>query len=119
MNTPKAGTDEPLFRIAQLCDAASFHSEGGRNFIFMEGLRILVNGACQKLDALLCLNHNNPSYPTKLYLSAQLGMGLNWNETAYILARNWHTFSWRDVRGDMPYHEILAAHLAPLQGKVA
>ncbi len=69
---------------------------------------------------MLCLNHNNPTYPTKLYLAAKVGTGVNWHETAYILGREWHTFSWRDVKPDQPVIEILAAHLAPLnQGKTA
>jgi hypothetical protein len=37
---------------------------------------------------LLCLNHDNPAYPTKLYLTEQAGGGLNWNETAYLLGRS-------------------------------
>lgn len=107
--------DELLHPIAQLCDGeVSFRMEGARRLIFMQDLRFYANGAEQKMDALLCLNHNNPTYPTKLYLAAQLGCGLNWNETAYILGRSWYTFSWRDVASDQSPIEILAAHLAPL-----
>ena len=72
------------------------------------------------MDALLCLNHNNPTYPTKLYLAEQVSATLNWNENAFILGRQWFTFSWKDVSPNQPIFDILAAHLAPLaRGKAA
>jgi hypothetical protein len=110
-----------LAPIAELCDGeVSFRTDGGRNFVYMEGLHFFANGVEKKMDALLCLNHNNPSYPTKLYLAEQLGAGLNWNETAYILGRHWHTFSWSGVGSDQSVFAILAAHLRPLNpGKAA
>lgn len=109
-------TDEELRAIADLCEGpVTFRVEGERRLIHMSGLRFLANGMEQKTDALLCLNHNNPTYPTKLYFPTQIpSIGLNWNETAYILGRSWATFSWRDVSNDRPPIEILAAHLAPL-----
>lgn len=106
--------------IAQLCDGeVSLRTDGWRHLLHMKGLRFLANGVERKMDALLCLNHNNSTYPTKLYLAAKVEGGLNWNETAYILGREWHTFSWRDVRPEQPLFEILAAHLAPLNQGVA
>lgn len=107
--------DIALLPIARLCDGeVSRRTEGGRELIYMEGLRFYGAGGQHKMDALLCLNHTNPSYPTKLYLAENIGAGLNWNETAYILGRNWFTFSWRDVSASLPAIEILAAHLAAL-----
>lgn len=104
-----------LVPIVQLCDGdVSYRTDGWRNLIFMGGLRFLVNGVEKVMDAVLCLNHNNSTYPTKLYLSEQAGAGLNWNETAYILGRSWHTFSWSGVSPNQRPIEILAAHLAPL-----
>jgi hypothetical protein len=99
--------------IAELCDGeVSFRKEGWRELIFMQGLRFYVGGVERKMDAVLCLNHDNPTYPTKLYLAEQAGAaGLNWNETAYLLGRSWHTFSWRDVGADQAWIDILAAHL--------
>ena len=112
--------DEGLQPIAELCDGqVSFKVDGWRRLIFMQGLRFLVAGVEQKMDALLCLNHDNPAYPTKLYLADQVGAGLNWNETAYILGRNWHTFSWRGVEPTQAPIEILAAHLAPFNREKA
>lgn len=108
-------SEADILSIASICDGeVSFKTDGGRNFIYMQGLRFLVSGVERTMDALLCLNHNNPSYPTKLYLTENVGVGLNWNESAYILARQWHTFSWSNVSPDQPVFEILAAHLSPL-----
>jgi len=107
--------DPGLRRIEALCDGpVARMSDGGRDLLYMEGLPILVQGKEHKVDALLCLNHTNPTYPTKLYLSQNLGAGLNWNETAYILGRQWHTYSWKDVTANRPLFEVLALHLAPL-----
>lgn len=115
MTSGASAADQNLRPIAELCDGTvSFKAEGWRNLIYMEKLRFLVAGAQRVMDALLCLNHNNPTYPTKLYLAENVGAGLNWNETAYLLGRNWHTYSWRDVTPNQPYIDILAAHLAPL-----
>lgn len=109
-----------LDAISALCDErASFHVDGWRHLIFMPKLRLLVDGIERKIDAVLCLNHDNPTYPTKLYLAEQVGVGLNWNETAYLLDRSWHTFSWRDVPSNLSPFEILAAHLAPLNKRSA
>jgi hypothetical protein len=117
MNAPAANddTDASLLPIAELCDGkASFKTEGWRKLIYMERLRFRVGAKEYVMDAILCLNHDNPTYPTKLYLAENVGGGLNWNETGYLLGRNWPTFSWKDVPADQPYIDILAAHLAPL-----
>jgi len=107
--------DAGLRRIRALCDGeVSRKADGGRDLLYMEGLRFLVGGKEHKMDALLCLNYPNPTYPTKLYLSEKLSGGLNWNESAYLLGRQWHTYSWKDVPANRPLIEILAAHLAAL-----
>ncbi len=113
--------EEHLRPIRDLCDGeVRFMIEGQRRLIFMPSLRLLVNGAQRTIDAVLCLNHNNPTYPTKLYLAEKLGCGLNWNEDAYLLGRQWHTFSWNNVASNQSPIEILAEHLRPLaQGRAA
>ena len=113
--------EEQLAPIRELCGGdVRFMMEGERRLIHMPQLHFLVDGQEQCMDALLCLNHSNPSYPTKLYLAAQLGCGLNWNESIFLLNRNWFTFSWSNVPGHQTPLEILAAHLAPLaRGRAA
>lgn len=108
--------DERLIPIARLCDGEpSYRTEGWRQLIYMPGLRFYAGGGQHKMGAVLCLNHDNPTYPTKLYLETKVeGAGVNWHETAYLLGRQWHTFSWRDVSRDQSHVEILAAHLVAL-----
>ena len=107
--------DAELHSIAHLCDGeVSRRNDGWRQLIYMEGLRFYVGGIERTMDALLCLNHDNPTYPTKLYLAENVGAGLNWNETAQILGRSWVTYSWSNVSRDQPPVAILAMHLAPL-----
>lgn len=107
--------DDGLGLIRELCNGKVTRlKDGWRDLIHMEHLRLLVCGEERVIDAVLCLNHDNSSYPTKLYLAENLGAGLNWNEQAYLLGRNWHTYSWSGVTPNQPYADILAAHLAPL-----
>ncbi len=108
-----ACTGEPeLAAIAELCSGSvRYMNEGARSYIYMERLRFLVRGTERQMDALLCTNYPNASYPTKLYFSANLGLGLNWNESAYILGRPWFSWSWRGVSPAQPPLAILAGHL--------
>lgn len=113
------GADEGpglLAPVEELCGGeVSFRAEGLRRFVYMEKLHFTVNGVPHVMDALLCLNHDNASYPTKLYLSQQLGSGLNWNENASFFGRAWYTWSWSGVVPEQPPIEILAQHLAAFE----
>jgi hypothetical protein len=101
-----------LVGIARLCaGTVRYIDEGMLKYIHMEGLHFLIRGAERQMDALLCLNYPNDSYPTKLYLPANLGLGLNWNESPYLFGRPWFSWSWKGVnRGQSPI-AILAGHL--------
>jgi len=108
-----AEADTQLRPIAALCDGeVSVRTEGWRRLVYMQGLRFYVGGVERKMDAILCLNHDNPTYPTKLYLAENVGAGRNWNDSAYLLGRQWYTFSWRDVGPNQAPIQILTAHLA-------
>jgi hypothetical protein len=105
-----------LAPIAALCAGrVRYIEEGGLRYVHMEQLRFLARGEQKQMDALLCLNYRNSTYPTKLFLPVNLGLGLNWNETAYILARPWLTWSWKGVSPNQPPVAILAGHLEALQ----
>ena len=104
--------DPELVPIAALCGGAVRHmEERGLRYVYMEGLRFYVRGTKRQMDGLLCVNYPNPSYPTKLYLAENLGLGLNWNENAYILARPWFSWSWQGVSPNQSPIAILAGHL--------
>jgi hypothetical protein len=99
--------------ITWMCSGSvRYFDEGGRRYIYMHGLRFYVGQTSQEMDALLAMNWPNPAYPTRLFLPANLGHGLNWHETAYILGRSWVTWSWKDVRANQAPVAILADHLA-------
>lgn len=111
-SVPEAAIEPELAAIAAICSGTvRYMEEGGRRYIYMTGLSFLVRGAQQNMDALLCIDYPNPTYPTKLYLPQNLGLGLNWNETAYILAKTWFTWSWKGVSPAQPPFAILAGHL--------
>jgi hypothetical protein len=98
--------------IAILCDGTvRYVQEAARNYIHMISLHFYVRGTETHMDALLCLNYPNGNYPTKLYLPTNIGLGLNWNETAFILARAWHSWSWKGVAANQSPIAILAGHL--------
>lgn len=112
----EAGAEQELAAIAALCSGkVRYMEEGDRRYIHMEGLHFRVHEAEKQMDALLCLNYPNPVYPTKLYLPTNLGLGLNWNETASILAKPWSTWSWKGVTPDQAPLAILACHLKAFQ----
>lgn len=115
MTTEVLELEPELRAIADLCDGeVSRRTDGWRKLIYMQGLRFYVAGVEHKMDALLCLNHDNASYPTKLYLFEKVGTHLNWNESAYLLGRQWHTFSWSGVSPEQSPFEVLALHLRAL-----
>jgi hypothetical protein len=120
MRENEAPTDEQLVAIRQHCAGeVSYRTDGWRRVIYMEGLRFKADGQNREMDAVLVLNHDNATYPTKLYLTENVGCGLNWNEAAYILGRNWHTYSWANVPATLTPVEILANHLAPMAPRKA
>lgn len=111
--SPVADAVEPeLMPIAELCSGAvRYMEEGGLRYVHMEGLKFFVRGTQTTMDALLCLNYPNNSYPTKLFLPVNVGLGLNWNGNAYLLARPWFSWSWQGVSPNQPPIAILAGHL--------
>ncbi len=105
-------SEPELALIADLCSGnICSMNENGLNYIYMEGLRFFTQGEQRQMNALLCLNYTNSTYPTKLYLAENIGLGLNWNETAYLLGKPWFSWSWKDVSPNQKPIEILAAHL--------
>lgn len=121
--TGETEVEPELAPIAAICGGrVRYMEEGGRRYVFTERLRFLARGEHKEMDALLCLNYPNAAYPTKLFLPERLNLpakpgeaALNWNDTAYILARNWFTWSWKDVSPNQEPFAILAEHLRPFQ----
>lgn len=88
--------------------------QGGEAFLYLEGLRLSSNSQPVEVDALLCL-HARDGYMTRLYLSIRIAdRGANWT-TAYLLDRQWHTWSWQGVSANQRPAQVLAAHLKAIQ----
>ena len=101
--------------IALICSGLVTRlEEGTKRFIHMERLKFRVRGVQREMDALLCLNYPNDTYPTKLFLPENLGAGLNWNENGFFLGRPWFSWSWSNVARDQSPIAILAEHLRAL-----
>ena len=103
-----------LEKLRSLCKDAEPWDEGGQPLIFLPGLKIHSGGVMHTVDGLLCPRARD-SYATRLFLSKAFpGKGNNW-KTFNIKGRTWHACSWKDVPATLPWLEILACHLAPLQ----
>jgi hypothetical protein len=112
----KAPVPPELEPIARLCmGPVRYLEEGGRRYIHMQGLRFWVGTDTVEMDALLAMNWPNQSYPTRLFLPASLGRGLNWHESAFILGKSWITWSWAGVKAEQAPAEVLAIHLSAFQ----
>jgi len=95
--------------LRRICPGAREMSEGGVEYIFLPELKHPC--APGTLDALLCpQQHSSGGYPTRLFLSVNLGKWPNWS-THTILSRNWHTWSWNSVPADQRLAQILAQHM--------
>ena len=113
MNAAAQAADNQEFAdIAIMCTGpVRYMSANNMRYLFMGGLGFWVKGAHTRMDALLCLNYGNASYPTRLYLPHTLGLNLNWHESAYLFARQWHSWSWSGIHANQPLLAILAGHL--------
>lgn len=86
--------------------------EAGRDFIFLPGLQLEVNGKVRVVDALLRPGEMD-GYATRLYLSEVIPefTKAGWAAKS-LLGRTWHTPSWRDISADLPLTQMLVAHMA-------
>jgi hypothetical protein len=106
---------EQLLPLQELCQGeVRYERDAWRKFAIMNSLSISTPVGVEIVDAMVCLNHDNQSYPTKLYLSRNLGAGLNWNECPVFFGKTWHTYSWAGISPQQTVIEILAGHLSPL-----
>jgi hypothetical protein len=94
---------------------AELLEEGGRKFALLPTLTVSADEKAKPVMALLQPWANGDGYTTRLYFSEHFTTkGSNWN-VFNILGRSWHACSWNNVPEDLPWIEILASHLRPLQ----
>jgi hypothetical protein len=102
------------------CPGATEKHEAGYHFVFLPQLKVPVGDQVKVMDALLALTSHS-GYATRLFLNEQIaerstinGQPANWTEHQ-ILGKNWWTWSWRDIPTNLPWIQILLAHLRALQ----
>lgn len=109
-----------LGSLIAVCPGASEKHEAGYHFVFLPGLKVEIGSNVKVMDSLLALTTHS-GYTTRLFLSEQIterptiaGNAANWSQHQ-ILGRNWWTWSWQGVRADLPWIQILLAHLRALK----
>lgn len=91
-----------------------FWEENGLPYVFFPELRFMSGGKQRKMRALLC-PAGRDGYATRLFLEEQIPNRVqNWNPFT-ILNRSWWACSWANVPASLPWLQILANHLRPLQ----
>jgi hypothetical protein len=105
---------EHLNEIQLACTNAAPMTEGGRDYISLPALKLPDGCNPSVVEALICISEHS-GYPTRLFLSQQIGgRGANWS-THVIFGKTWHTWSWNYVPGTLRPMEILAEHLRGLR----
>lgn len=109
-----------LSSLLQLCPGAAEKHEAGFRFVLLPQLKVEVGETVKTLDALLAVTLHS-GYSTRLFLTEQIserstigGNSANWSNHQ-ILGRNWWTWSWNGVSADLPWIQILLAHLRALK----
>lgn len=92
MDFPKDQIDE----LRQFCPDLSVASEGGREYILLQNLKLPEGCKPKFVDALL-YPFPEGSYFSKLYFAEKVlkeGSAPNWHVQVRVLERNWVAFSW-------------------------
>lgn len=87
----------------------------GKFYLHLPSLKIATSSGSKVISALLRPWANGDGYPTRLFFSEKFtNCGSNWNVFS-IAGRSWYACSWAGVSDNLPYLEIIASHLRPLQ----
>jgi len=98
---------DQLEEIRAICPGAAPMADGTLTLIHLPALTIQCGGTEATVEALLCLSSHD-GYPSRLFISQRLAAGkLNW-QTAVVLGRTWHTWSWQGVSAGQRPAQVLA-----------
>jgi hypothetical protein len=89
-------------------------TDAGQRYIHVPTLRLPVGCTPTGVAALICMDTRD-GYPTRLFLSEKVtttARELNWNTTAAIAGKTWHSFSWNYVPSSPRPVEVLIGHVA-------
>jgi hypothetical protein len=111
-------TDVPVIgevaELEMICGTVEEFQAEGRRLLFLEKVTLPIGCSPPTLEGLLCPQERD-GYATRLFLSAPvIGKGTNWTRHR-ILDREWHTWSWKDVRANQRLSQILGGHLQGLR----
>jgi hypothetical protein len=107
-------TSEQLVPLGEVCASAQIMNDGGKDLIFLEKLKVRVNGQSHELDAVLCPSTHS-GYTTRLFLAQSFPQkGSNWTIHQF-LGRQWHSWSWQGVPDNLPLLQMLMCHLDALR----
>lgn len=107
------GLDQ-LNPLRYICSDPQIMTEGGVEYVLLPKLKMQSDGVEHLLDGLLCPTQLR-GYTTKLFLSKSFPRkAANWT-VHQILGRQWHTWSWQGVPGDLPLLQMLLCHLDALK----
>lgn len=109
MNTP----EDEIKKLQSIFPGATLWPDGNRTIAFFPSIKIESDGKTRQVDALL-YPYDRDGYTSRLFLSEPFtNKGQNWNVFA-ICGRTWHACSWNGVPSNIPWLEILLAHLRVL-----
>jgi hypothetical protein len=99
-----------LASLKQICSSAKLLTEGGKPVVLLPDLQFQAAGKTQKMTLLLVpFEHTN--YKTRLFFERQIeGRGQNWKQQR-VVDQQWWAPSWQGVPANLPWTEILLAHL--------
>lgn len=85
-------------------------SETGRPVALLSQFPFRAAGRDQVMDLLL-VPWEHSGYPTRLFFTRAIPeRGQNWKQH-YVADRNWWAPSWSGVAANLPWREILCAHI--------
>src|SRR6185437_4094011 len=107
-------SEEQLAELKSICPDAAPTADGPLRLIHLPKLIVTSDGKDTVVEALLCLT-THTGYPTRLFLSQNFpNRPRNW-QTAVVLGRTWHTWSWTGISADQSPTQILIQHLTALR----
>lgn len=110
--------EEELASMRAICPSASVVVDGNVRAVFLPEFPFQANSVSRRMDLILYPGPHT-GYASRLFFSECIdctrrdGTKPNW-QTAVVAGRTWSTPSWKDVPADLPWTEMLGAHLRAL-----
>ena len=104
-----------LASLRALSPQAELMTEGGQTVAYLPSVQFVARGAQVTRDLLLWPAAKD-GYETRLFLSAEVPSSVTRVWTVYGLCANtWWAVSWQAVSAQLPWIEMVAAHLRAFQ----